>query len=222
MAFGLHFTITEIVIVLAMLRLGVVESISTPSAINPGHLQRISFNGETIFGHGGQEETRNSDQIPIALRPGATFRIGGRSDESGDTQNPSNNQNSALLGSTPPHPLSLITRSSYMTTSDHSRMSGLSDFPIPPHSEHDPNMLTPQAISLFKSKMDGELHTKHMEHPGSLLPLHDSSTTAEDSQMPLNAALGNSLPDGGQVEFGSNQSADELARSLSSPYPFAT
>ena len=218
MAFNPSFlSLKTLYLILAMLRLGMVESMSTPSAINPALGERISFNGETIFGHD------RHDEIPFALQPGAPFRV---QNLSNDTLNLPNNQDSTSLGMTAQ--LSQATRSSYMTTSDLSRMSGLSDFPIPPksvHSEHDPNIsfhLTPEAMSLFKSNFDEELKTREMEHPGSSLPRPSPSPTAEDSQMPRNAALGHSLPDGGQVEFGSNQSADELALSLSSPYPFAT
>ena len=197
-----------------MLRLGMVESISTPTAINPGLTERISFNGETIFGHDSREENGSNDQIPIALRPGAPFRIESHSNESRDTLNSSNNPDSTLLGLTTQ--LSQVTRSSYMTTSD---LSGLSDFPIPPksvHSEHDPNVSFHPTPSFFKSNFDGE---RQMEHAGSSLPPRSTSPTAENVRMPL---LDHSLPHGGPVEFGSNQSADELALSLSSPYPFAT
>ena len=88
-----------------MFRLGVVESILTPVTVSPQHRPN-SYAGET-----SNHESR------LENRPSSSRTTGAPGDANGQTL-------SAL------HPT--ISRSSYMTTSTASRMSGLSDFPVPP------------------------------------------------------------------------------------------
>ena len=94
-----------------MFRLGVVESILTPASVLPQHRPN-SYSGETS-GATTNHEYRQQD------RPSTSGLIG----VSGEAR--------ARTGLNPP--VSEETRSSYMTTtSTASRMSGLSDFPVPP------------------------------------------------------------------------------------------
>jgi serine/arginine repetitive matrix protein 2 len=95
-------------LLLAMLRLGIVESILTPARVSPPHRPN-SYTGET------SGVTRPQDQ------PTSSCTL----DVSGER---------ILSGLHPP--ASDATRSSYMTTSTASRMSGLSDFPAPPKDPH--------------------------------------------------------------------------------------
>ena len=96
-----------------MFRLGTVESISTPERVSPSHRPN-SYAGETS-GATTNNEGRPQDQ-PMSSRT---------RDVSGER---------ILSGLHPP--ASDATRSSYMTTSTASRMSGLSDFPAPPKDPH--------------------------------------------------------------------------------------
>jgi serine/arginine repetitive matrix protein 2 len=90
-----------------MLRVGVVESILTPVTVSPQHRPN-SYTGET-----SSATNNESRQQP------SSSRVTGVSGEA-----------RARTALNPP--VSEATRSSYMTTSTASRMSGLSDFPVPP------------------------------------------------------------------------------------------
>ncbi|PPQ70614.1 hypothetical protein CVT24_000687 [Panaeolus cyanescens] len=110
-------------------------------------------------------------------------------------------------------PFTEATRSSYMTTSTMSRMSGLSDFPIPPtnpsaHSRptskahlsmHQGTLTTPAATSLLTSYFDEAHYQRETEDEG--IP-----------EIPPPPA---SLLQERQLTFGGNQDADELVKSLS-------
>lgn len=91
-----------------------------------------------------------------------------------------------VLGLQPP--VAEGTRSSYMTTSSLSRMSGLSDFPIPPR---DP--LTPRHMSLLTSYFDEAMALNEIQS------LQDSS-----------------MPHGRRLTFGVDQNAEDVAEALSS------
>ena len=100
-----------------MLRVGVVESILTPVTVSPQHRPN-SYSGET-------SSTNNENRQQQPNRPSTSGAIGGGSStvSSGGAR--------ARTGLNPP--VSEETRSSYMTTtSTASRMSDLSDFPVPP------------------------------------------------------------------------------------------
>ena len=94
-----------------MLRVGVVESSSTPTTVSPPNRPN-SFTGETSSAAAANNESRQQDQ------PSTSDAIS----VSGEAR--------ARTGLN--LPVSEVTRSSYMTTSTGSRMSGLSDFPVPP------------------------------------------------------------------------------------------
>jgi hypothetical protein len=95
-----------------MLRIGVIESILTPATVSPPHRPN-SYAGETSSAT--NNESRQQDQ-----RPSSSSRTTGVSGEA----------TARTLSSSLNIP---VSRSSYMTTtSTASRMSGLSDFPVPP------------------------------------------------------------------------------------------
>ncbi|KAF8196099.1 hypothetical protein BJ912DRAFT_1082997 [Pholiota molesta] len=94
-------------------------------------------------------------------------------------------------------PLTEATRSSYMTSSTLSRMSNLSDFPAPPK---DGSRLAPKHMSLLSSYFDEAMSTSEAQ-PGAL-PAASSTSLEED-----------------RVTFGGNQSANDLAKTLSTPQP---
>jgi hypothetical protein len=171
---------TQAVRHLGLLRLGTVESLSTPAAVDVEH--RISFNGETVFDY---------EDAPAV-----------RSDLSTDIEHPGNvirRRDLLTIGLASQRPLTQVTRSSCMTTSDLSRMSGLSDFPAPPKSIYsEPTLPTRH----FDGEVKGDV-----PQPNTLLSEYVKPPSSEP------------LPQGGQVEFGVNQSAVELAKSLSSPEP---
>ncbi|KAK7049734.1 hypothetical protein VNI00_005765 [Paramarasmius palmivorus] len=113
-------------------RLGHVESVSTPPA--EASDPRLSYVGQMSFAHGA----------------GPT----GEEDEDGDVlgTSPMFTRNGTAHNSLQP-PSADPTRSSYMTSnSEGSRMSGLSDFPVPP-----PQQLTPAHMSLLSSYFDETL-----------------------------------------------------------------
>lgn len=97
-----------------MLRVGVVESILTPASVSSLHRPN-SYAGEAS--EPPANEGRHGNQPAFLSTVGA----------SGEAR-------AQILSSL--HPSSDITRSSYMTTSTVSRMSGLSDFPSPPMDHH--------------------------------------------------------------------------------------
>lgn len=92
-----------------MFRLGVVESILTPVTVSPQHRPN-SYTGETSGAT--NNESREQDLLPSSPLTAAV----------------SGEANARTLSTLNPP----ISRSSYMTTSTASRMSGLSDFPVPP------------------------------------------------------------------------------------------
>ncbi|EDR03578.1 uncharacterized protein LACBIDRAFT_295200 [Laccaria bicolor S238N-H82] len=85
-------------------------------------------------------------------------------------------------------PVTEGTRSSYMTTSTFSRMSGLSDFPIPPRDPH-----TPRHMSLLTSYFDEAMAQNEIQF------LQDSP-----------------MPHGRRLTFGVDQDAEDVAEALSS------
>ena len=98
-----------------MLRVGVVESISTPSSVSPQHRPN-SYTGETSPSTSNNE--RRQQDRPASPRTPNT---------------PGETRERTFSGLQPP---SDAARSSFMTTSTTSRMSGLSDFPAPPKDHH--------------------------------------------------------------------------------------
>lgn len=98
-----------------MLRVGVVESILTPTSVSPQHRPN-SYAGETSSAIIDEGRQRNQPASPNALGVSSEARP---------------RISSGLLP-----PSSDATRSSYTTTSTASRMSTLSDFPAPPKDHH--------------------------------------------------------------------------------------
>lgn len=97
-----------------MLRVGVVESILTPETVSPQHRPN-SYAGETSGSTAANNESHQQED-----RPSSSSHATAEAREA-----------RARTGLN--LPVSEITRSSYMTTSTTaSRMSGLSDFPVPP------------------------------------------------------------------------------------------
>jgi serine/arginine repetitive matrix protein 2 len=94
-------------------------------------------------------------------------------------------------------PLTEATRSSYMTSSTLSRMSNLSDFPAPPK---DGSRLAPKHMSLLSAYFDEAMSNN--ETQSGALPAASSTSLEED-----------------RVTFGGNQSANDLAKTLSTPQP---
>lgn len=187
-----HFT--QAIRHLGLLRLGTVESLSTPAAVDVEH--RISFNGETIFDY--------EDQDASAVRSGLSLDID-------HPANVTSRRDLLSIGLASQRPLTQVTRSSYITTSDLSRMSGLSDFPAPPksiYSESEPTLPTRH----FDGELKGDVPQRYLSRPEYVeSPSSGSARSPAMSRKPL--------PQSGQVEFGVNQSAVELAKSLSSPEP---
>jgi serine/arginine repetitive matrix protein 2 len=113
------------------LRLGAVEAVTTPPAVVHDHqaLRPISLVVDQVNPH---DEAPNTEE----------------------NLQKTNNQRVTSQGSlAPPVTLADPTRSSYMTTTtDGSRMSGLSDFPEPPPVGH----LTPAHMSIIHSYFGGD------------------------------------------------------------------
>lgn len=120
-----------------------VESVSTPPAVSSMH--RSSFLG-AVFAHDNntnattpahtdenRNENPNQDQNPNEQeqQPRSRPRPRPRREQVESSEAPSAR---ALSGLQPPP--TDATRSSYMTTSTTSRISGLSDFPAPPKNHH--------------------------------------------------------------------------------------
>lgn len=184
---------TQLVPHVGLLRLGTVESVSTPAAVDVEH--RISFNGETVFEYQDQDSPETGFSTDIDHPGNAVSR-----------------RDPLPFGLSSQRPLTQVTRSSYMTTSDLSRISGLSDFPVPPKSINSESSLptpTPH-IPVLSTYFEG----------GRNIPPNPSLLTPEYVKLPRDPVTPHGLfPQGGQVEFGVDQSAVELARSLSSPDP---
>ena len=98
-----------------------MESILTPETVSPNHRPN-SYSGETS-GATTNNEYRQQDHLPSSSSR-ATGVI------TTAEARPRTTTTSTL---SPPDPEA--TRSSYMTTSTASRMSGLSDFPVPPRDD---------------------------------------------------------------------------------------
>jgi hypothetical protein len=132
------------------LRLGAVEAVTTPPAVVHDHqaFRPISFVADHV------DITEQAANIDGNLRSEETQRI-------------------VSHGSlAPPIVSAEPTRSSYMTTTtDGSRMSGLSDFPEPPPVEH----LNPAHMSIIHSYF-GEASKRQVEEPLS----NNQSTTPEN------------------------------------------
>ncbi len=172
---------------LGLLRLGTVESLSTPAAVDVEH--RISFNGETIFDYEDQDAPAVGLSTDIE-HPGSVI----------------SRRDLLPIGLASQRPLTQVTRSSGMTTSDLSRMSGLSDFPVPPKSIYsDPTLPTRHFDGEFKGDVP-QPNAEYVKTP--------SSGPARSPVMSRKL-----LSQVGHVEFGVDQSAVELAKSLSSPEP---
>lgn len=119
-----------------------VESVSTPPVVSSMH--RNSFLG-TVFvhdnssnatdpAHANENRSQNPNQIQISNEQEQQRRPRPRHEE---VESPESRAARILSGlQAPPTD---ATRSSYMTTSTVSRMSGLSDFPAPPKSHHLPH-----------------------------------------------------------------------------------
>ncbi|KAF5391381.1 hypothetical protein D9757_001873 [Collybiopsis confluens] len=118
-------------------RVGNVEPVTTPPAVNGEN--RVSFAGQMAFvTNEGEPQSQldhhNEDDAPL---PHTAYLTTAHS----SLQPPS----------------SVPTRSSFMTTSDGSRMSGLSDFPEPP-----PQRMTPAHMSLLSSYFDDTVTEKEI------------------------------------------------------------
>lgn len=160
-------------VALARFRVGMVESVSTPPAIFSDE-RRISFSGQlSSFEH----------------------------DKAGDESHSPSSRPRTLSGLQPPPPDA--ARSSYITTSDASRMSGLSDFPSPPR-----DALTPRHLSLLSSYFDEAHSLSEARDAGAPpLPLDFSDRRYTFGQIP---------PDASRVTFGDDANAEDLAAALSS------
>ncbi len=150
-----------------MFRVGMVESVSTPPAISTEH--RLSFAGQTAFPQESQRQGLAS--------PG------------------SRDSHARIMSGLQP-PLTDATRSSYTSASTHSRMSNLSDFPVPPKDTNHPR---PKHMSLLSAYFDEAMSQR-------------SSAAAAGSSATVPVLLNEE-----RVTFGGNQSADDLAKVLSSP-----
>ncbi|KAJ3744698.1 hypothetical protein DFH05DRAFT_1445372 [Lentinula detonsa] len=114
-------------------RVGQIESNITPPAVSG--VSRLSLTGQMAFAIGGDMRPEHLDDEEA---PPSTARL-------------------TTAHSSLQPPSSGLTRSSYMTTSDGSRMSGLSDFPDPP-----PQPLTPAHMSLLSSYFDNMITEKEI------------------------------------------------------------
>lgn len=194
--------------VVAMMRLGMVESAATPPVINPEY--RSSFNCETVFGHDSENGNDNIRGAPTTLRPNVSVWL---SDHGRDDFN-----TLSIPGFGPEHsisqrPLTQVTRSSCVTTSD---LSGLSDFPAPPKnllSEYvDPHSILSSYLDKFEPK-----DTRSLSRSSSLSRASSPPKKYCPNEPPTALPSGTSHTPG-QVGFGGNQDADDLAQSLSSPF----
>ncbi|KAJ4487939.1 hypothetical protein J3R30DRAFT_3788936 [Lentinula aciculospora] len=114
-------------------RVGQIESNVTPPAVSG--VSRVSLTGQMAFAVGDYTSPERHDDEDA---PPSTARL-------------------TTAHSSLQPPSSGLTRSSYMTTSDGSRMSGLSDFPDPP-----PQRLTPAHMSLLSSYFDNTITEKEI------------------------------------------------------------
>ncbi|KAG6820393.1 hypothetical protein H0H93_001163 [Arthromyces matolae] len=123
----------------ALLRVGVVGSVSTPPLVDGDH--RVSFTGQ--MSSPINERTKPAEGQDITSKP---------------------RTNSGLQP-----PSADPTRSSYITTSSMSRMSGLSDFPVPPQPD------TAEHMSLISSYYEESYSRGTFNAPSSLIPTFDDT-----------------------------------------------
>jgi hypothetical protein len=119
-----------------------VESVSTPPAVSSMH--RNSFLGTvfvhdnnanaTTLAHANENWNQNPNENQNQHKQEQQRRPRPRHE---GVESPESRSARILSGLQPPS--TDATRSSYMTTSTASRMSGLSDFPAPPKSHHHPH-----------------------------------------------------------------------------------
>jgi len=150
-------------VTIARYRIGLVESVSTPPAVASEH-EVPFFNGHTAFVQDHQRPLSDAEDFGSPI---------------------SNERILSLL-----QPPTEATRSSYMTTSTLSRMSNLSDFPVPPKDDYH----TPDHTSIFSA-------------------YYGRSLSQSDSQSHLAQS---SLLEEERVTFGINQNANDVANTLSS------
>lgn len=194
-----------------LLRLGTVESVTTPIAVDVE--QRISFNGETIFDY--EDRDTSASQPTAPLGPSQVVECSTNSER---PDNAISRRDMLPVGLALQRPLTQVTRSSCMTTSDLSRMSGLSDFPVPPKSiySEQAELSIPTSMPHYTSVFEAYNNERGAPQTNA------SFLGAENVERPRNETSSSSVmsgdvvPQGVGVEFGVNQSAVELARSLSS------
>jgi len=202
---------------IAVLRVGVIESVSTPPAV--ASERRFSFNGETILDHDrhktdhGLTHSARNHYSTKELRP----IMGGHNDGLQSPISPqlevtaspdSPDSHDRILSGLQP-PWTEATRSSYMTTSTVSRMSNLSDFPAPPKDRPEDlrSSMTPSKhMSLLSSYFNDEFRLN--EH----LPLPPVPTGVTNTATHSLARPDSRL----DVTFGDNQDARDVAKILSS------
>jgi serine/arginine repetitive matrix protein 2 len=124
---------------LAMVRLRVVESLLTPASVAPEHRPN-SYAGETTL-----ITDNNNDQLRHQNQP-----------ESSPTLGVSGEARARVFSGLQP-PSSDATRTSFMTTSTASRMSGLSDFPVPPKDDRHVSLGTFFNESFAQSELQSEI-----------------------------------------------------------------
>ena len=127
-------------IIIAMFRVGIVESVSTPLAVSSTH--RSSFLG-SVFAHDNNTNATTPAHANENSGPNPNQNLNEEEQEERrprprreEVESPESHAARIISGLQPPS--TEATRSSYMTTSTGSRMSGLSDFPAPPRSHHHP------------------------------------------------------------------------------------
>jgi serine/arginine repetitive matrix protein 2 len=169
-------------------RVGVVEPVTTPP-ITDGFQRRLSGHLSLI----GVETTATAT---------ATATPGEEDDDDEDDDEEENNMRVSVRErikseSSLQMPSAGLTRSSYMTNSTNaSRMSGLSDFPVPPTAD----MAT--HIKLLDAYFDGP--------PRMIGVGGDASTLASGGGSPMQ-------PVSRRMTFGGDEDIEDIAKSLSSP-----
>jgi len=186
-----------------------VHSLATPPAVSSEN--RVSYTGQVDFA--GEEEDTYVRPIQTEAQPSSPSA--GR-------------QTATSHSSLQPPPLSSDpTRSSYLTSSDASRMSNLSDFPAPP-----PQQLTPAHMSLLSSyfdetltpseltevKVTGQLRPAARSRSGSVQtsrpPIEPRNTPRPEARTP--ADIPNTDGQSRRLTFGGDEEIEDLLASLSS------
>lgn len=164
---------------------------ATPSAVETDH--RLSFTGQM-----GYQAERHEVNAPRSVSPmthiveGTETRGGDKADHLSAISSPTSEAR-VLSGLQPP--LTDVTRSSYITTSTASRMSGLSDFPVPPKDFAHHRM---SLLSAFFNDANGR----------PSLPMRGENGPSEISS-PQNFNSNNRLT------FGAGADAEEIVQALS-------